>query len=98
MTYIITHPVTDVHPGDVMRHRVLDRCVDVTATAGAWVEFFDRADYKGGPQYLELEVFVKAYEWVRHSPVLLSCWDRLPEQRLAQRALGILVPREFDAT
>lgn len=97
MTYIMTHPVTDVKPGDVMHHKVLNRCVDVSAVAGLWVEFFDRADYKAGPHYLELSVFLEAYEWVRNSPVLLSCWDNMSALRDAQRRKGILVPTEFDA-
>lgn len=92
---IHSHKVTAVRPGDVMRHAELDKTVDVISVKGSWVEFVDRQAYNS-LRYLEEDVFLDAYRWVRNSPVLLSTWASKREAMLAEaRTQGIMIPKEF---
>lgn len=91
------HRVTQARPGDVMRHTQLDKTVDVIDTRGNWVEFVDRANYNS-LCWLEEDVFLEHYMWVRNSPVLLSTWaEKRPTMLAEARALGLAVPKEFSA-
>ena len=92
---MLSHKVTAVRPGDVCRHAQLDQTVDVISVKGNWVEFVDRQAYNS-LRYLEEDVFLDAYRWVRNSPVLLSTWAAKHEDMLAEaRSQGIMIPREF---
>lgn len=92
---IHSHKVTAARPGDVMRHAELDQTVDVVSCRGAWVEFVDRQAFNS-LRYLEEDVFLNAYRWVRNSPVLLSTWTSKREGMLAEaRQQGIMIPKEF---
>jgi hypothetical protein len=78
-----------------MRHAELDQTVDVISVKGAWVEFVDRQAYNS-LRYLEEDVFLEAFRWVRNSPVILSTWADKREDLLAEaRQQGIMIPGEF---
>jgi len=94
---IHSHKVTAVRPGDVMRHAELDQTVDVIGVKGNWVEFVDRQAFNS-LRYLEEDVFVEAFRWVRNSPVIYSTWaDKRGDMLAEARQQGIMVPREFSA-
>ena len=71
--------------------------MDVIGVKGNWVEFVDRQAYSQ-LRWLEEDIFVEAYRWVRNSPVLLSTWaDKRAQMLEAARAEGLAIPKEFNA-
>jgi hypothetical protein len=78
-----------------MRHAELDQTVDVISVKGSWVEFVDRAN-DNRLRWLEEDVFLDAYRWVRNSPVLLSTWATRRAAMVAEaREHGLAIPKEF---
>lgn len=78
---------------NLYRHKHFKDYVQITATAGSWVEFLDKS--KTELRWLEQLTFEHAYTYVdKGDPIN----DNLNQLRAQAKELGILIPKEFNYT